>query len=145
MKNLNDIFSGVDHVLNSAKHGNFEEVLTKTKNYAEQATKKSSERIEISKKKIELLDSKSKLSKAYEAFGRLQYDAYSGESVSEDDIQAKIQEIQLLKSRAELLEAEINRLHEEFIETLTNREARREAKKNADEDIDIEAEASETE
>jgi hypothetical protein len=145
LKNLNDIFSGVDHVLNSAKHGNFEEVLTKTKNYAEQATKKSSERIEISKKKIELLDSKSKLSKAYEAFGRLQYDAYSGESVSEDDIQAKIQEIQLLKSRAELLEAEINRLHEEFIETLTNREARREAKKNADEDIDIEAEASETE
>ena len=145
MKNLNDIFSGVDHVLNSAKHGNFEEVLTKTKNYAEQATKKSSERIEISKKKIELLDSKSKLSKAYEAFGRLQYDAYSGESVSEDDIQAKIQEIQLLKSRAELLEAEINRLHEEFVETLTNREARREAKKNADEDIDIEAEASETE
>ena len=144
MKNLNDIFSGVDHVLNSAKHGNFEEVLTKTKNYAEQATKKSSERIEISKKKIELLDSKSKLSKAYEAFGRLQYDAYSGESVSEDDIQAKIQEIQLLKSRAELLEAEINRLHEEFVETLTNREARREAKKNADEDIDIEAEASET-
>ena len=49
MKNLNDIFSGVDHVLNSAKHGNFEEVLTKTKNYAEQATKKSAERIEISK------------------------------------------------------------------------------------------------
>ena len=75
MKSLSDIFSGVDRVLNSAKHGNFEEVLTKTKNYAEQATKKSAERIEISKKKIELLDTKTKLNKAYEGFGKLQYEA----------------------------------------------------------------------
>jgi len=119
MKSLNDIFSGVDHVLNSAKHGNFEEVLTKTKNYAEQATKKSAERIEISKKRIELLDTKTKLNKAYEAFGKLQYDAYTGEEIADDDIQAKIQEIQLLKSRTELLDAEITELHDSLMESIT--------------------------
>ncbi len=123
MKNLNDIFSGVDHVLNSAKHGNFEEVLTKTKNYAEQATKKSAERIEISKKKIELLDTKTKLNKAYEAFGKIQYDAYIGEEIEEDEIQAKLQEIQLLKSRAELLDAEITALHDELIDSVIMKEA----------------------
>jgi hypothetical protein len=123
MKNLNDIFSGVDHVLNSAKHGNFEEVLTKTKNYAEQATKKSAERIEISKKKIELLDTKTKLNKAYEAFGKIQYDAYIGEEIEEDEIQAKLQEIQLFKSRAELLDAEITALHDELIDSVIMKEA----------------------
>lgn len=133
MKNLNDIFSGVDHVLNSAKHGNFEEVLTKTKNYAEQATKKSAERIEISKKKIELLDTKTKLNKAYEGFGKLQYDAYIGEKIADDDVQAKIQEIQLLKSRVELLDAEIAELHESLAESVIIKETPDE------EDITIEA------
>jgi len=134
LKNLNDIFSGVDNVLNNAKHGSFEEVLTKTKSYAEQATKMSAERIEISKKKIELLDTKAKLNKAFEAYGKLEYSVYSGEEVGEDDIPAKLQEIQLLKSRAELLEAEITRLHDEFAERLSKKDA------SKDEDIDIEAE-----
>ena len=52
MKNLNDVISSVDDVLNSAKRGIFDEVLSKTKAYAEIATKKSAERLEISKKKI---------------------------------------------------------------------------------------------
>lgn len=134
MKSLNDIFSGVDHVLNSAKHGNFEEVLTKTKNYAEQAGKKSAERIEISKKKIELLDSKTKLAKAYEEFGELQYAKYSGEKVSEDEIQAKLQEIQLMKSRVEILEAEIEELRENFLEGMPRREGHKGSDKNADAD-----------
>ncbi len=141
MKNLNDIFSGVDHVLNSAKHGNFEEVLTKTKNYAEQATKRSAERLEVSKKRIELLDSKTKLNKAYEAFGKLQFDAYSGEEVDEEAIQAKIQEIQLHKSRAELLEAELSEIGDALFETFSKREARRDARKNSESsDIDVDAE-----
>lgn len=123
MKSLSDIFTGVDRVLNSAKHGNFEEVLTKTKNYAEQATKKSAERIEISKKKIELLDAKSKLNKAYESFGKLQYEAYTGENVSEEEIQAKVQEIQLLTSKIDYLEAEISQLHDAFIDSLTRRDS----------------------
>ena len=138
MKNLNDIFSDVDSAFSNAKHGNLEEVLSKTKNYAEHATKKSAERLEISKKKIELLDAKSKLSKAYEAFGKLQYAAYVGDEVSKEEIEAKIQEIQLIKSRADLLDAEITTLRDAFVESISKKEARREAK----DDIEVEVVSS---
>ena len=119
MKNLNDVLSGVDEVLNSAKHGNFEDVLTKTKSYAEKATKKSAERLEISRKKIELLDSKTKLTKAYERYGRLQYSAYLGELVDEEEIEAALQEIQLQKTRADLLDQEVAELRAAFMESLS--------------------------
>ena len=130
MKNLNDIFSGVDHVLNSAKHGNFEEVLTKTKNYAEQAKEKSAERIEISKKRIELLDSKTKLTKAYEKFGELQYAKCTGEEINDEEIQAAIQEIQLMKSRVEILESEIEEMRKDILDSIPKRDSRAGSKKD---------------
>ena len=142
MKSLNDIFSDVDHVLNSAKHGNFEEVLTKTKSYAEKASKKSQERIELSRKRIELLDAKTKLSKAYEAYGRLNFEAYSGESVDEEELLKRIQEIQLQKSRADILDDEIAALREVVLENLTKKE-RRAARKKSDSDIFVDAETAE--
>lgn len=144
MKNLNDVLSGVDEVLNSAKHGNFEEVLTKTKSYAEKATKKSAERLEISRKKIELLDSKTKLSKAYENYGKLQYSAYLGELVDEEAVEAALQEIQLQKTRADLLDQEVADLRAAFVEGLGKREARQYEKQEQAED-EAQAEAFETE
>ena len=138
MKSLNDIFSNVDQAFNTAKRGNLEEVLNKTKNYAEQAGKKSAEGIEISKKRIELLDTKSKLNKAYEAFGELQYGICMGEKVSEEIIQTKLQEIQLLKSRTELLEGEINQLVNDFKENLPKRERKAKA-----EDVEVTVEEEE--
>ena len=134
MKNLNDVLSGVDEVLNSAKHGNFEDVLTKTKSYAEKATKKSAERLEISRKKIELLDSKTKLTKAYERYGRLQYSAYLGELVDEEEIEAALQEIQLQKTRADLLDQEVAELRAAFMESLSKKEARQYEKQEAEEE-----------
>lgn len=138
------LFSGVDEVLNSAKQGNFEEVLTKTKLYAEDAAKKSAERLEISKKKIELLDSKTKLAKAYERFGKLQYAVMQGEEVDSDELEASLEEIQIQKSRAELFEAEVEELKTAFYESLSkkdakqyDRQARREAKNNKDNDIEV--------
>lgn len=138
------LFSGVDEVLNSAKQGNFEEVLTKTKLYAEDAAKKSAERLEISKKKIELLDSKTKLAKAYERFGKLQYAVMQGEEVDPDELDASLEEIQLQKSRAELFEAEVEEMKTAFYESLSkkdarqyDRQARREAKNNKDNDIEV--------
>jgi hypothetical protein len=118
------LFSGVDEVLNSAKQGNFEEVLTKTRSYAEDAAKKSAERLEISKKKIELLDSKTKLVKAYEQFGKLQYSIYEGEEVNQDELNACVEEIQLQKGRAELLDSEIEQMKSAFLESLSKREAK---------------------
>ncbi|MBQ8077982.1 MAG: hypothetical protein IJ235_06340 [Eubacterium sp.] len=134
MKNFNDVISGVDEVLNSAKHGNFEDVLTKTKSYAERATKKSAERLEISRKKIELLDSRTKLTKAYEKYGRLQYSAYLGEELDEEAIESALQEIQLQKTRAELLDKEVAELREAFVEGLSKREARQYARQEKKEE-----------
>lgn len=131
------IFSGVDDLLNSAKNGNFEELISKTKVYAEDAAKKSAERLEISKKKIELLDSKTKLTKAYEKFGKLQYSAYIGEAVDDDEMSAAVEEIQLHKSRADMLQAEVDDLKEMFKESLAKGvEAYRDFKDKAD-DIDV--------
>lgn len=142
MKNLNDVLSGVDEVLNSAKHGNFEEVLTRTKSYAEKATKKSAERLEISRKKIELLDSKTKLAKAYESYGKLQYSAYIGEEVDGDAVEKALQEIQLQKTRTDLLDAEIAELRAAFVDGLSKREARQYEKQEKAEE---EAETSDAE
>ena len=111
-----------DDVLNSAKTGNFDDVLLKTKAYAEDAAKKSAERLEISKKKIELLDSKTKLVKAYERYGKLQYDLYEGHDVSQNELDACIDEIQLQKNRNESLDSEIEELKKLFVEGLSKKE-----------------------
>ena len=143
MKNLNDVISGVDEVLNSAKHGNFEDVLTRTKSYAEKATKKSAERLEISRKKIELLDSKTKLAKAFERYGKLQYSAYIGEEIDEEAIEAALQEIQLQKTRADLLDEEIAELRAAFIDSLSKKEARQYEKQERKEAEEAESADSE--
>ncbi len=107
MKNLNDVISEMDDVLSSAKRGNIDELISKTKSYAAAATKKSAERLELSRRKIELLDSKAKLSKAYEKYGRLMYSASCGVTVDEEELSSAASEIQLQKTKAELFEKEI--------------------------------------
>ncbi len=127
MKNFNDVISGVDDVISSAKNGSFEEVLAKTKSYAEKATRKSAERLEISRKKIELLDSKTKLSKAYEKFGRLEYARRQGEEVNEDEYKSAFAQIDLQKTRAEMIDKEIEELRRLFSEASAKEEKEPEA------------------
>ena len=115
MKNINDVFS-------DTKNGSFEEVLAKTRIYAEKATKKSAERLEISRKKIELHDSKTKLSKAYEKFGRLEYSKLQGEEISEDDYKSALAQIELQRTRSDMLDKEIEELRRLFSESAPPRE-----------------------
>lgn len=104
MKNFNDVINSVDEAINNAKKNpNIEEMLNKTKAYA----KKSAEAIEISRKKIELLDAKTKLSKAFEKYGRLQFDIFNGEEVDDIKLNSCTDEIIMLKSQAEFLEQDI--------------------------------------
>ncbi|MBQ9229308.1 MAG: hypothetical protein IJ168_10845 [Eubacterium sp.] len=119
MSNINDVISGVDDVLQSAKQGNFEEAFSKTKSYAEKAGKKSAERLEISRKKIELLDSKTKLAKAYEKFGKLCYDRDNGADIDEDAYQSCVAEIELQRMRSELLDAEIQEMKDKVTDTVS--------------------------
>ena len=66
---LSELFGSMDEAFNNQK---LEEMFNKTKDVAENMSKKSAERLEISRKKVELLDAKAKLSKLYEKFGKLQ-------------------------------------------------------------------------
>ena len=54
-----------------------------------------------------MLDAKTKLAKAYETFGKLQFAAYEGDEVKQDDVDASIDEITLLKNKVAFLDDEI--------------------------------------
>lgn len=111
MKNLNDVFNSVDEAINNVrKNPGFEDMLNKTKQYA----RKSAEAIEISRKKIELLDAKTKLSKAYEKYGKQQFAIYDGETVDEQELEATANEIIILKGQVEYLDQEIAAFKEEL-------------------------------
>lgn len=111
MKNLNDVFNSVDEAINNVrKNPGFEDMLNKTKQYA----RKSAEAIEISRKKIELLDAKTKLSKAYEKFGKQQFAIYDGEEANDQELEATANEIIILKGQVEYLDQEIAAFKEEL-------------------------------
>lgn len=59
----------------------FEEAFSKTKIVADKINVKSAKYIELSRKKIEYFDTKSKLSKAYSKYGELKYLEFIGEEV----------------------------------------------------------------
>lgn len=127
MRNFNDVINSVDEAINNAKkNGSIDEVINKTKEYA----KKSAQAIEISRKRIELLDTKTKLAKAYEKYGKQQFALYEGKEVNQDEINASCEEIVMLKSQSEFLEAEI----EAFKEAIA---AQVDAKMNPKKDEDV--------
>ena len=142
MRNFNDVLNSVDEAINNAKkNGSIDEVINKTKEYA----KKSAQAIEISRKRIELLDTKTKLSKAYEKYGKLQFAVYDGGEVSQDDLEATCEEIIMLKSQSEFLEAEIEAFKEAVAAQV---DAKVNPKKDEDvvvDDIDVEVVDSESE
>ncbi len=127
MRNFNDVINSVDEAINNAKkNGSIDEVINKTKEYA----KKSAQAIEISRKRIELLDTKTKLAKAYEKYGKQQFALYEGKEVNQDELNASCEEIVMLKSQSEFLEAEI----EAFKEAVA---AQVDAKMNPKKDEDV--------
>lgn len=135
MRNFNDVINSVDEAINNAKkNGSIDEVINKTKEYA----KKSAQAIEISRKRIELLDTKTKLAKAYEKYGKQQFALYEGKEVNQDELNASCEEIVMLKSQSEFLEAEI----EAFKEAVA---AQVDAKTNPKKDEDVVVDESDIE
>lgn len=135
MRNFNDVINSVDEAINNAKkNGSIDEVINKTKEYV----KKSAQAIEISRKRIELLDTKTKLAKAYEKYGKQQFALYEGKEVNQDEINASCEEIVMLKSQSEFLEAEI----EAFKEAIA---AQVDAKMNPKKDEDVVVDESDIE
>lgn len=90
------------------KISNFEDMLSKTRDMAQMLNKKSAQCLEISRKRVEYLDAKTKLSKAYEKFGKLQYNASVGEDVDENEYAVAVADIAALLSRLEELNKDID-------------------------------------
>lgn len=135
-----DFFNSSDFNINNPK---FEEFINKTKDVAETVGKKSAERLDISRKKLELLDIKAKLSKTYEKFGRLQYKAFIGEDVAAEKIEEMVTEISQLNDKIDVLSFDIECATASFNESVANmaQKTRDSFHKEADhvtaEDIDL--------
>lgn len=111
MKNFNDVINSVDEAINNVKKNpSFEDMLNKTRQYA----KKSAEAIEISRKKIELIDAKTKLAKTYEKLGKLHFTIFDGGSVADEEIEAVCNEIIILKGQVDYLDKEIAAFKDEI-------------------------------
>lgn len=114
---LGDLFNSMDEAFNNEK---LEEAFNKTKDIAESVSKKSAQRLDISRKKVECLDAKAKLAKLYEKFGELQYKRYIGEQVADEEISSTADAIADNKEKVEFFMQEIEKAKEEFNESMAN-------------------------
>jgi len=97
-----------------------EEVFNKTKDVAETMGKKSAERLEFGRKKVELLDTKARLSKLYEKFGRLQYSSMNNEEYDEAEAEDCILKIGEYNEKVKMLTEEIEAAKAAFNESAAN-------------------------
>lgn len=113
---FSDIF-GTNDLMNNPK---LEEVFNKTRDMAETVSKKSAEHLEMSRKKVECLDAKTKLSRLFEKYGELQYNSYIGEEVNQSELEEVANRIALLKEKIELLTIEIEEAKMQFNEAVAS-------------------------
>lgn len=112
---FSDIFNVNDINMNNQK---LEEVLSKTKTVAETFGKKSAEHLEISRKKVEILDAKTKLSRAYEKYGEMQYNALIGIEPNQQMLDDTAVKISQYREKIALLSEEVERAKAEFNEAV---------------------------
>lgn len=130
-----------------------EEMLNKTRGVAESLGKRSAEGIELSKKKIEALDAKAKLSKLYEKFGELQYSIYIGAEADDSQLAGIAAEISAVKDKLDLLNEEVEELKAKLSTSVADmaqktreafqKDADTESAEEAEVDVEIFDEASE--
>ena len=109
-KRFGDLFGNMDDVFSGAKISNFDldDVLSRTRTFTEEVSKKSAEALELSRKKVECLDIKAKLGKAYEKYGRLAYDAVQQPQLQQAEaLESCGTEITALRTKLDQLTAEV--------------------------------------
>lgn len=111
--NFNDVFNSSQLNINNPK---LEELLNKTKDVAEAVGKKSAEHLEISRLRLEALDTKTKLAKAYERFGKLKYNELIGEEIEESQLDTLAADISSLKDKLDMLNIQIEESKQAFSE-----------------------------
>lgn len=113
---FSDIF-GTNDLMNNPK---LEEVFNKTRDMAETVSKKSAEHLEMSRKKVECLDAKTKLSRLFEKYGEMQYNSYIGEEVNQSELEDVANRIASLKEKIDLLTIEIEEAKLQFNEAVAS-------------------------
>lgn len=97
-----------ENAFSGAKISNIEDVFAKAKTMSDSINKKSAKCLEISRKKVEYLDAKSKLAKSYEKFGSLNFEILLGNEVDEDEMEVLIAEITAYRERMSMLDKELD-------------------------------------
>lgn len=110
--------AGIFSDLLSSNNPKFDEFLSKTRDVAETVGKKSAEHLDLSRKRIEFLDVKSKQSKLFEKFGELQYNAFIGNPVNEEELAQLAEKITANKDRIAVLNEEIEASKAKFAESV---------------------------
>lgn len=114
---FSDIFGTNDINMNNQK---LEEVLSRTKTAAENFGRKSAEHLEVSRKKVEILDAKTKLSKMYEKYGELQYNALIGVEPDPQLLEDTAMKISQYREKIAFLSEEVERAKAQFNEAVAN-------------------------
>lgn len=112
---FSDIFGSAQESFNNEK---LEEVLNKTKDVAESMSKKSAERIELSRKKVELFDLKARLSKLYEKYGKLQYGIRIGDEIGQEVLTDYENQIAELREKIDVYTKDIDEAKAAFNESM---------------------------
>jgi len=99
--------SKFEDAFGSAKISNIEDVFAKAKTVSESINKKSAKCLEISRKRVEYLDAKTKLAKSYEKFGNLNFEVLLGNEIDEAEMDSLIAEITAYRERMDTLDKEL--------------------------------------
>ena len=94
------------------KISNFDELFSKTKTVAESLNKKSAQAFDISRKRLDYLDAKAKTSKLYEKFGRIQFKAFVGEEIDENELDMLTAQIITYREKIANLKAQLEEVND---------------------------------
>lgn len=122
-KKFGDLFGNMDDVFSGAKISNFDldDVLSRTRTFTEKVSKKSAEALELSRKKVECLDIKAKLSKAYERYGRLAYESVQQPQLQQTEALENCgAEITALRTKLDQLTAELEAAKNPTVTTVSD-------------------------
>lgn len=94
------------------KISNFDELFSKTKTVAESLNKKGIQAFDMSRKRLEYLDTKAKLSKLYEKYGKIQFEVFLGEDVDENELDMLTAQIITYREKIADLKAQLEEVND---------------------------------
>ena len=94
------------------KISNFDELFSKTKTVAESLNKKGAQAFDMSRKRLDYLDAKAKLSKLYEKYGKIQFEAFAGNEIDENELDMLTAQIITYREKLADLKAQLEEVND---------------------------------